>query len=73
MLKIDIVATIDSKKILIKTIFFFDNNSYFKTDQNFFGETKKATSEIYIEGGQFSDIQKGDILQENGQKIEEID
>ena len=29
MLKIDIVATIDSKKKLIKTIFFFDNDSYF--------------------------------------------
>ena len=28
MLKIDIVATIDSKKKLIKTIFFFDNDSY---------------------------------------------
>ena len=28
MLKIDIVATIDSKKILIRTIFFLDNNSY---------------------------------------------
>ena len=30
MLKIDIVATIDSKKKLIKTIFFFDNDSYLK-------------------------------------------
>ena len=28
MLKIDIVATIDSKKKLIKMIFFFDNGSY---------------------------------------------
>ena len=28
MLKIDIVATTDSKKKLIKTIFFFDNDSY---------------------------------------------